>query len=142
MVLPKAIPSQTIELVANSPTLAEIKFAKNSPYEQHIIDVMRSLLKGDTPRGMGAQKVLEPKAIHFSGGQLMPLISYRGTLLSARVLTFTNTGRESVSLAPNEFYHSGVLAISLEHQTLAPRHSSRVFEVLLKAPVSKGKLDD
>lgn len=130
MMLPKAIPAQTIELIANNPTQAEIIKAKNSPYQQRLINITRSLLRGQTPSGMAEQKILQPQAITYQQGQLIPVMRYHGAILGAEVLRFTNTGKQTITLSPNQFYHSGVLAVSLTQQSIAPEHSTQVMEVL------------
>ena len=131
MVMPKTIPSQTIELIANDPTQHDISIAKNSPYQQSIIDITRSLLKGETPRGMGTKKILEPKPIRFAQGELIHVVRFKGALLSAQILRFNNATNHTINLSPNAFYRSGVLSVSLVAQRVAPHGSTEIAEVLM-----------
>lgn len=131
MVMPKAIPSQTIELIANDPTQQEIATAQNSPYQQRIINITRALLKGEAPQGMGTQEILEPKPIRFAQGELIQVMRFKGTLLAAQILRFNNTTNHTITLSPNAFYHPGVLSVSLVAQRVAPHGSTKVVEVLM-----------
>lgn len=138
LVLPKGIPSQTVELIANSPSAAEIKTAKSRVYEQRLIDIVRALLRGQTPKGMGIQKIEHAKPIDFQEGRLKTVMRFTGALMNAQVLRFQNTTAHPITLSANSFYHKGVLAVSLSKQTVMPQGNTEVVEVLKGEGIEDG----
>ncbi len=54
---------------------------------------------------------------------------YRGFHLSGLVFTLENPGKENVTFTENEFYQPGVLAVSIEKQTLLPGEKTRAYIV-------------
>lgn len=130
MVRPKAMPATTVVFLPDSPSAAQVTFAKNSVYQQRLISVMKSLLQGKRPKAMGVVKILDPKGIAFLQGNLTLVQQYRGTLLDAAIYRFDNTCGQDLTLAPNQFYRPHVLAASLSKQHLLKGQSLFVYEVV------------
>lgn len=159
LVIPKAIPGQTIKFIAPIPKSITSQtqrstvviqhnpqassFEQSAPYERTVIGLIRTVELQQTPPGYTN---ISPKAfsqigifnvsdsVGSNGGLTQEMeAGFLGGELAVRVLLVKNTTSGSVQLSENEFYAPGVRAIAIQQQTLKANQQTNVFEVISNA---------
>ena len=139
LIIPKSEPGQTVALLPTSATHKTQAWEKNSDYQQLLMTLIKSALNHQVPAGYGDQAITPYPDNHYRFGQtlnVVPQHRYQGSALAVMVYQAQNITDQSITLSPNTLYTTGVRALALERQTLAPHQTGRVIEVIASAGVT------
>lgn len=129
-VIPRGIPSATIVIKDEVQDKGE---AHEWEISHSYIDVIKKLIKSmyqeTPPSGYKVEKTNKPVTPLWEGTTLVHQYRYYGASLIGDVYEFKNIGQHQITVKPSEFYTKGVLAVSVDTETLAPGQSTKVYIV-------------
>ena len=143
-VLPKAIPGQVIALQALS-GVSETTIQKdkqNSPYQEHLIELIKAMInhhQGHHPHLINDHSVLSDYGVveitNTSAERLnsaitiLPYRLFQGERFMGVVYRVKNASHHQVPLTGAQFYKSGMLALALSTESLAPQETAFVYQI-------------
>jgi len=144
-VLPKAIPGQVVAFNALSGGMRnrdKPQDKHNSPYQETLIEFMKAMINqhqsphqeavNDHPILSDYGKVEIPDATPEklnSTVTIVPIRLFQGERLMGVVYRVKNESSNTVPLTGAQFYKSGLLALALSQETLAPQSTAIVYQI-------------
>ena len=107
-----------------------LAFEKSTPYLEALSELINGMAKGDMPEGYARDVIVNAKT-HYLGDIASIKLKeiYSGAHLEGYVYQVTNRTAGTLQLSENEFYETGVRAISLATLTLAPKAQTLLYKV-------------
>ena len=144
-VLPKAIPGQVVAFHALSGGMSDRdkpQDKQNSPYQETLIEFMKAMINHHQSRNQAAVndhpvlsdygRVEIPDATAEklnSAVTIVPIRLFQGERLMGVVYRVKNESSNTVPLTGAQFYKSGLLALALSQETLAPGSVASVYQI-------------
>ena len=107
-----------------------LAFEKSTAYLEAISALIHGMANGDMPEGY-TQNTIENAKVQYLGNMASIQLKaiYSGAHLEGYVYQITNRTAGTLKLIENEFYETGVRAISLATLTLAPKAQTLLYKV-------------
>lgn len=102
-----------------------------TPFRRTVVRLVRAMWAGETVEGYEVAQGLD---VSRKAGPLAwrVVARYDGAALIGRVLEVENRSGSTVDLSEDAFLTPGVIAVSLDAESLAPRQTARAFLILRK----------
>ena len=132
-VVPKNVVGKTLILKARSASKEAIAKEKDTPYQKLLTALITGMVNHKAPDGYFYHVVRHARHFNFYGIGVMALRGvYNGARLKGMVFTLRNKTRHAITVKEAWFYQHGVAAIALSKQTLLPKETALVFDVVNK----------
>lgn len=133
-VTPLRIPAITTEFVSSERDTGEaFKFEASSPYQEMLVDLMKSMMRfNDTqtpPEGYVYTKIAEKKR-KPAVLDVIPRRVFSGHLFSGLVYEVKNNGSSEVTLNNTRFYVNGLRALSVDKKVLRAGESTLMYQIV------------
>ncbi len=134
LLTPGTIEADNIEIIPHAVNQAQADdWLKRTPYESAVTQLIQSMVNRSPL--MGYQILLDvkmPAPLFGNSLKATPLAVYQGKYLQGIVFTFTNTGKQIISLSPDLLTHTNILAVAFVDETLDPKQSTTAYQVSLR----------
>ncbi len=131
LVTPTAEPGLTYELIPQDSNEKALHWEEEGPYAERLVDLIKSMMRGETPEGYGYHSVSEAVSVPFANSASLTLIArYQGDHFSGLVYEIHSNLKKSLLLTPNGFYDKNVKAVALSTQSLEQGEVGYVYEVI------------
>lgn len=127
LVTPKKVPGRT--LVLRGPGLLA-QHLEDDGYQKDLVNFITGMIN-DEPKYIYHKPAKSSKKVDFYDvANIKHVASYSHGSLVGIVAAVENKSRKSITLKPNYFYQTGVKAVALSKQTLAPRELALLYQVI------------
>ncbi|CAL7962420.1 conjugal transfer pilus assembly protein TraK [Gammaproteobacteria bacterium] len=134
LVNPKSVAGKTIILIPTTPSSFVANFGETESYQRILVTLISSMINNEALEDYSYSKKSEVKKFKktdFYGiADVKPIAFYNGSHLAGIVSEIRNKSRKPITLKPSYFYKSGVRAITLSSQTLAPTETCLLYQVV------------
>lgn len=129
-VIPRGIPSATIVVKDDAQEKGEAhEWETTHSYIDVIKNLVKSMYHEIPPAGYKVEKTNTPVTPLWEGTNLIHKFRYYGASLVGDVYEIKNTGQNQITIKPSEFHERGVLAVSVDTETLSPGQATKVYIV-------------
>lgn len=132
-IVPTATVGKTIVFIPTSlPKIADTQEDVSS-YQQNLITLMNAMLNKNSLEDYAYREVKKAKSQDFLGlATLTPIANYSGAIQDGIIYKVENKTSRSITFNPANFYQTGVKAIALSQQMLAPHDTGLLYEIVSK----------
>ncbi|EKD45299.1 MAG: IncF plasmid conjugative transfer pilus assembly protein TraK [uncultured bacterium] len=152
LITPKTIPGRTVILEPTTPSLLTARFEEAESYQKALVTLISSMINNEaledysysdakkTQRKQKTEKSEKNEKNDFYGiADIQQIASYSGSHFShfslfshllGVVSEITNKTKKPITLKPSYFYKSGVRAVALSRQTIAPAETGLLYQII------------
>lgn len=129
---PTASVAQTIQLKAiNSKNPKALKWESSSSYEQVLVKLVTSMIKGESPDGYDVQSPKKAKSLPLGNIATLTLLkTYTGEHLQGEVYRLKNNTTSEIRLTEPQLYRVDTRAIAIENHVIPANSETTIFTVI------------
>lgn len=132
-VVSAATVGKTIVFIPTSLPKAADTQEEASTYQQNLIILMNAMLSKTSLEDYAYNEIKKGKSQDFLGlAKLTPIASYNGATQEGIIYEIKNKTSRVITFNPANFYQTGVRAVALSKQTLAPDDTGLLYEIVSK----------
>lgn len=129
-IIPRGIPSATIVIKDEQHDKTEAyQWESSNAYVKALTGLIKSMYQENPPDGYKAEKIEKSVTPLWEGTQLFHKFRYYGAVLVGDVYEIRNVSDQDMVIKPSEFYAKGVLAVSIDSETLTKGKSTLIYIV-------------
>lgn len=130
---PKAGAGKTVVLTPRMPAQITASWAPTEGYQKLIVALISSMINNEPCQDYAYVPIKRPQTHNFyKVAQIKPVGYYLGVNLIGLISVIKNSTKQPLTLKPASFYTSGVRAVALATETLAPKASGLLYQVIGK----------
>jgi len=130
-ITPQATVGKTIVLISTSPTKTADHLEDNSIYQKLLVTLMDAMINKKMLDDYAFSVPKKVKSSDFFGiADLKPIAFYNGAALNGVIYEMKNKTQGLITLRPSYFYQAGVRAVALSKQTIEPKETGLLYEIV------------
>jgi len=134
LVTPRSIPGKTIILEPTTPSFLTGRVEEEDSYQKTLIALISNMINAEPSEDyayLSASQAKGNKKTNFYDiAYIKPIAFYSGTHLLGITSEIKNRTRKPIVLKPSYFYRSGVRAVALSQETIAPFATGLLYQVV------------
>ncbi len=128
LVTPRKVSGRTV--VLRGPGLLAQGLDEEGGYQNDLVNFITGMINDETKYAYQKPGKKNKKVDFYGVASIKHVASYGNGNLIGVVAEVENKSRKAITLKPNYFYHKGVKAAALSKQTLAPKESAFLYQVI------------